>query len=535
MKAYSYYRLSTLDQVDGDGLRRQEEDVRKYCATHGLKLDSRSMKDIGLSGYHAEHLKRGALGVFIAAIEDKKIETPCALVIEHLDRLSRQKPMKSMRLLWDIVESGVTVHTTMRERVYTAEMGMSEMMDSMIHLFTAHEESDKKAKRIQKMWAEKRANAHKTIMTRSCPAWLEAKADKSGFKVIRSKAAIVRKIFEMTANGVGKTKIVDHLTTSKVEPWNGAKRWHQSYVQKLMGNPNVLGHLRTGHWIDGKYITDEALIENYYPAIITQEQWDAAHASRAARTPQYNRYDQSVPRDLMAGLVHINGRKAAWRNKGKRWKNSNYSIYYKTFDNGREVDSIRREEIEMQLLGEIAELDPARLVVDPPNDPEENQIKELDERIAELEQGIERMVDSLASGLSSPAIVKRITESEKALEKAKTQKNRIRKDTSELSRANIIVPDTIRSINELALVDDNPEIRQAVSRQLHEIIARADYHVGFENFPKDLKKEYRTHDPSVVGLTTKEDYTAYCLSVEFINGSVIRRVSWHTLKDEFYS
>jgi hypothetical protein len=385
------------------------------------------------------------------------------------------------------------------------------------------------------MWAEKRANAHKTIMTRSCPAWLEAKADKSGFKVVRSKAAIVRKIFEMTADGVGKTKIVDHLMSSKVEPWNGAKRWHQSYIQKLMANPNVLGHLRTGHWIDGKYVPDEALIENYYPAIITQVQWDAAHASRAARTPQYNRYDQSVPRDLIAGLVHVNGRKAAWRNKGKRWANSNYSIYYKTFDNGKEVDSIRREEIESQLLIEIAELDPARLVVDPPNDPEENRLRELDEKIAELEQGIERMIDSLSSGLSSPAIVNRITESEKALEKAKTQKDRIRKDTSELSRANNVIPKTIESINKLALLNDDPAVRQAVSRQLHEIIVRVDYHIGFEHFPKDLKKEYRNYDPSVAGLTTKEDYTAYCLSVEFINGSVTRRVSWHAEKNEVHS
>ncbi|MGC4244784.1 MAG: hypothetical protein QM686_21720, partial [Herbaspirillum sp.] len=295
-----------------------------------------------------------------------------------------------------------------------------------------------------------------------------------------------------------------------------------------------LGHLRTGHWVDGKYVPEPELIKNYYPAIITQEQWDNAHASRAARTPQYNRYDQRVPRDLIAGRVFINGRKAAWRNKGKRWENSEYCIYYKTFDpaTGKEVDSIRREEIEGQLLIEIAELDPEKLVSDPPRDPDEPQLKELVEKIVELEQAIERMVRSLAAGLSSPAIANRIVESEKALGKAKTQRSKLMNDTSELERANIIVPQTIRAINELALVDDDPHVRQAVSRQLHEIIARVDYFVGFDQFPKELKKEYRSYDPSVPTLTSKEDYTAYCIRVEFITGGVTTRVNWHTQRPE---
>ena len=537
MQAYSYYRISTLSQEDGDGLRRQEEGVVKYCKRMGLTLTGKKMKDIGLSGYHAIHLKRGALGVFVEALKVRKIKTPCALVIEHLDRLSRQDPMQSLPLLWEIVRAGVEVHTTMNGgRIYTATMGRNEMMDSIYSLCGGHEESQKKSDRGKELWAEKQANAHTQIMTRACPAWLKPKADMTGFTVLKARADILKEIFEMTAKGIGKTKIVDHLMAKGVKPWGRGIRWHASYIQKLMANPNVMGHLQTGSWVDGKHVINKKLIEKYYPQVITQAQWDAAHASRAARTPQFNRYDPKVPRDLIAGLLYINGLKAAWRNHGKRRPHLDYSIKYKTFDSetGKSVHRVRREQIEAVLLIEIAEIDPKKLVADPPSDPEANQIKELEVKIASLGKGIDRMIDSLASGLTSTAISKRIVESEKSVERAIKQLAKIKKDTTELDRANTLIPETIQSINELTLTDDDPAVRQAVSRQLHEIIERVDYYVGLEAFPNELRKEYKNYNPAVHGKTEKEDYTAFCLTVKFINGRTTSRVAWYTSKAEYY-
>jgi DNA invertase Pin-like site-specific DNA recombinase len=371
MIAYSYSRLSSTEQADGDGLRRQEDTVEKYCRKMKLVLQKKTIRDIGYSGYHAEHIKRGALGVFLVAVDKKTVSTPCALVIESLDRLSRQSPLDAMGLLIDIVRKGVEIHTTMDDAVYKEGMKMGEMMSGLLKLCTGHEESDKKSNRHKSMWDEKRANAKKQIITRACPSWMKPRQDKTGFTLIPARAAIIREIFKLTGAGIGRTKIADHLNAKKFATWNDGIRWHASFIQKLMNNPNVLGHLRTGSWVHGKYIPSDELIENYYPAVITQGEWDAAHASRAARTRQYNRYDEHTARDMISRLVRINGLKAFWRNKGRRNPNGIYQIYYKTFDplTGKVVQSVRREVIESQLLVEVAELDPKKLVRTPVADP----------------------------------------------------------------------------------------------------------------------------------------------------------------------
>ena len=92
----------------------------------------------------------------------------------------------------------------------------------------------------------------------------------------------------MTAEGFGKTKVVDHLNNSGIKPFSKAKRWHASYVQKLMANQNVLGHLATTRRVDGKPTPGE-IIENYYPAIISEKLWKDAHACRAAQNPARNK------------------------------------------------------------------------------------------------------------------------------------------------------------------------------------------------------------------------------------------------------
>lgn len=538
MLAYSYTRISSSIQNLGHGLKRQKGDVEKYCKRMGLKLAPDRMQDIG-SGYHANHLKNGALGLFIEKVQAKDIPTPCALVIEALDRLSRQKPMDSMRLLWNIVEMGVDVHTTTTERVYTSGMGMSEMMDSMIHLFAAHEESKKKSDRHLKNWEEKRANAKKKIMSKSCPCWLRPNPKKTGFTVIEERANIIRSIFVSTAKGVGNTKIVDELNNKGIKPFSKAKRWYASYIQKLMSNQNVLGHLATTKRVDGKP-TPGPVIKDYYTAIVTQDQWEAAHNSRAARIPQYNRYGPTVPQDMIKGLLFINGLPARWRNAGKRWgEKSNWSITYRTFDpvTGKRVCSANRRLIEFQLLCEVVELDPSKLIPAPTADPKDGIIDELKSKIAETEAAIDRMVDALASGTASAAITKKIAEKEKSLERATGKLKKLTQESVEKEMLTEKLPavlDAVQemempSIQERVIEDCDVELRLTTSRHLHELLERVDFYIGLENLPPHIRKDYRGFDPSKGTKTLKyEDYTAYALVTKFRSGAVVERAHFYS-------
>ncbi|MCP1065459.1 hypothetical protein M5G07_07700 [Serratia symbiotica] len=45
-KAYSYVR-----QAQGDSYRRQHQQARDYCATHNLKLDYKTIEDIGVNAF----------------------------------------------------------------------------------------------------------------------------------------------------------------------------------------------------------------------------------------------------------------------------------------------------------------------------------------------------------------------------------------------------------------------------------------------------------------------------------------------------
>lgn len=538
MLAYSYTRISTSVQIKGHGLKRQKGYVEKYCKEKGLILAPDHMQDIG-SGYHGKNLTNGALGVFMEKLEAGDIPTPCALVIEALDRLSRQKPMRSMRLLWDIVESGVEVHTTANKRVYTAGMGMSDMMDSMIHLFTAHEESQKKSDRHLKNWENKRANAKKKIMTKTRPFWLRPKADKTEFEVIEERADIVRDIFKMTASGVGKTKIVDDLNNKGIRPFSRAKRWHASYVQKLLANQNVLGHLATTKRVDGVPVAGP-VIKDYYKRIIDDDLWKKAHENRAARTPQYNRYGSTIPQDMIKGLLFINGLPGRWRNAGKRWgEQSNWSISYRTFDpkTGKRVSSINRKLIELQLLCEVVELDPSKLIPAPTADPKNGIIDELKSQIAETEAAIDRMVDALANGIASAAITKKIAEKEKSLERAKGKLKKLTQESDEKERLTEKLPAVLEAVQEMdvseikerVINDSDIEMRLTTSRHLHELLERVDCYIGLENFPPHLRKDFKNFDPSKGTKTLKyEDYTAYALITKFRSGAIVERAHFYS-------
>jgi DNA invertase Pin-like site-specific DNA recombinase len=105
-RAYSYIRMSSPEQARGDSLRRQVERSEQFAAQHGLVLDKEfRLSDIGKSAYSGENLKTGALGRFLVAVRAGKIERGSLLIVESLDRLSRQKVIAALS-----VNAGAKMH-----------------------------------------------------------------------------------------------------------------------------------------------------------------------------------------------------------------------------------------------------------------------------------------------------------------------------------------------------------------------------------------------------------------------------------------
>ncbi|MGO9700320.1 MAG: recombinase family protein, partial [Xanthobacteraceae bacterium] len=121
-KAYSYVRFSTRAQERGDSHRRQTDKAAKYAAERGLVLDTElKLTDLGVSAYRSRNAKTGALGVFLKAAEEGKVPKGSYLLVENIDRLTRDDMPDALPLFMQIVNAGVVVVTLTNGEQYSRE------------------------------------------------------------------------------------------------------------------------------------------------------------------------------------------------------------------------------------------------------------------------------------------------------------------------------------------------------------------------------------------------------------------------------
>src|SRR5262249_1639573 len=153
-KAYSYVRMSTDVQLKGDSLRRQLELSKTYADEHGLELVAeRQLQDIGISAYRGANVQEGALGRFVEAVRKGQIEKGSFLLVESLDRLSRQDIMKSLSLFVELVNNGINIVTLADRHEYSAgKTNLEDLIYSIVVMSRAHEESQTKSIRVSAAW-----------------------------------------------------------------------------------------------------------------------------------------------------------------------------------------------------------------------------------------------------------------------------------------------------------------------------------------------------------------------------------------------
>lgn len=277
-KAYSYVRFSTPEQNKGDSLRRQIELSEKYAEEHGLFLDNTvTFQDLGVSAYSGEHLKsKAALGQFLMLVESGKITKGSVLLIENLDRLSRQEITKALQQFLDIINKGIKIVTLIDNREYTeATIDVGDLIISLTIMARAHEESATKSKRLAQAWEMKRKEINTIKLTSISPAWLRLNQTKTCFEVIEERKNTISRIFEMKLAGKGVTRIVRELN-SDCESWkpgneNKKKRgegWRESYVRKILQNRAVIGEFQPHRFSNGRRIPIGDAISEYFPPII---------------------------------------------------------------------------------------------------------------------------------------------------------------------------------------------------------------------------------------------------------------------------
>lgn len=305
---YSYLRFSTKEQRHGRSTARQTKLAKDWAEAHGYTLsDTRAFADVGVSAFKGRNATEGNLRRFVAAIESGAVEPGSILIVESLDRLSRQDVNLAVELLLSIINRGVIVVTLSDGAIYRAgvqsQAMFAQLLMSVAIFLRANDESTMKSKRKADVWsAYRQAAARGEYHGGKVPLWIEVVG--KGYRVIESKAQVVRDIFRDYAhNGYGLARL---SAKHKVPP---------ATVGYWLDNPVVVGTLTVVE------AGAEVRIPNHYPAIVDQRTYDLAQQRRAeryvirrpARTDAYVNLVQGLLFDP-AGLSMI----AAQHNGGTR-------------------------------------------------------------------------------------------------------------------------------------------------------------------------------------------------------------------------
>ncbi|MBV7539064.1 recombinase family protein [Duganella sp. sic0402] len=286
--AYSYVRFSSLEQQKGDSLRRQMTASAQYAAQHGLVLDdSLHVHDLGVSAFHGSNYEHGALGQFIAAIDSGKISPDSYLLVESLDRLSRLPVTEALAIFQQIINRGITIVTLTDSAIYSKERLKNDwlpLLTALVSMSRAHEESAIKSKRVKAAWDAKkeRAKQQKEVLSKRCPWWLKASEDRTHYEIIEEKAEIVRKMFQMSKNGMGGWSIVRHLNEQGIPTIQRAKYWSSSSVNFTLKNIAAIGVLQLDQDHNGQTTTN-TFVEDYYPPVIDKSIFYEVQALRKER------------------------------------------------------------------------------------------------------------------------------------------------------------------------------------------------------------------------------------------------------------
>ena len=280
-KAYSYLRFSTADQAKGDSFRRQTALAEDYARRNGLDLDTElTFEDRGISAFSGRNKRKGALRTFFGLVDEGIIPEGSYLLVESLDRISREAILEAQGTFLMIINAGITLVTLKGSpRVYSRETvtaNPTDLLISLIELIRAREESETKSGRIKADWLKKRERAAQgEAITSQVPAWL--RRDGKKLLVVPERADVVRRIFDLTLRGEGQHAITSILSKEGVPTFGGGRLWHRSYVKRVLENPAVIGTFTPHKMVNGHREPMEP-IRDYFPAIISPETFEAVRA-----------------------------------------------------------------------------------------------------------------------------------------------------------------------------------------------------------------------------------------------------------------
>ncbi|HCR1989168.1 TPA: recombinase family protein [Enterobacter hormaechei subsp. steigerwaltii] len=279
-KVFVYHRVSSDQQLDGSGIARQAELLEGYLERTGIcaEMDDPApvvLSDQGVSAFKGLNISEGELGAWMEQVRNGMWDSSI-LVVESIDRFSRQNPFDVMGYINALMAHNVAIHDVMAN-IVISRSNSKDLPFVMMNAQRAYDESKYKSDRIRKGWAKKREQAFNkgTIVTNKRPQWIEVENDKY---VVNEKAAVVKEIFALYQTGMGCPTIAKKLQRKEGEQYKFNRPWTGELVHKILTNRRVTGKIFISEIIRNhddieNPVTQKKYDMDVYPVVINEEEF----------------------------------------------------------------------------------------------------------------------------------------------------------------------------------------------------------------------------------------------------------------------
>ncbi|MFB0598031.1 recombinase family protein [Aeromonas hydrophila] len=348
MAAFSYIRFSSKEQASGDSFARQMEASRDWCKQRGIELSEKNYADLGISAFREK--TRASLADMLEAIELGSIREGDHIILENLDRLSRQGIDATQEIIKSILREGVKI-VSLQDDLELDRSSLNDLV-SVIRIALsadlAHKESLKKSERVAAAKQAQREQAKRgKAINKRLPYWLEKDGD--GYQFNEGVDA-VRLMIQLRTDGLGFHKIAMALNASEFKPrW--ADHWSDTTIRNILSSPALYGRYQ---FRDGDGVDD------YYPALVSYAEFQAFQGSYTASAGGQEHHNH------LFGLVRCGACGAAMSKKVSKRKVAGGLKHYKGWICTKMLSGACAQKIPMMDLDELVIKAVKRLKVSDP-------------------------------------------------------------------------------------------------------------------------------------------------------------------------
>ena len=304
--AAAYARLSREDgdRAESDSIINQQRVIEDYCAS---RSELRIAEHYADDGYTGTNFDRPAFQRMLTDLQAGKVN---CVVVKDLSRFGRD--YIDMGYYLERVFPALGVRFIAVNDAVDSENGPYDMLLPLKNVFNAQYAKDISGK-VRSAFAVKQGRGE-FVGAFASYGYLKDPENRNHLIIDPAAAPVVRRIFELTAQGIGQVRVAQMLNGEGLpcpseykrlmgEKYSNAKRlgktcyWTYSTVHKIVRNEMYIGSMVQRRSVraamHGKAKAADrsewVVVENTHEAIVSRELWDTVQAQicKNSRTPDF--------------------------------------------------------------------------------------------------------------------------------------------------------------------------------------------------------------------------------------------------------